>query len=204
MSACDCAGFDRLAAPYDRGMRFLERLCLRELRARLAPIAQGRILEIGIGTGANLSFYEPNASLVAVDESAEMLFFAKRRATSLGRYAFLNQGDVERLPFVAGAFDTVVASLVLCSVRDLSQALSEVLRVLRKGDSRLLLLEHMRPEAPTLGLVTDLLNYPWYRLNKRCHLNRRTLRAVQSAGFRIQKVERRLGGLVRLVIADTR
>lgn len=202
MAASDGVSFDRLAAPYDRGMRALERLLLRDMRAQLVPAAQGRILEIGIGTGANLPFYAPNASLTAVDESSQMLIFARRRAAALGRKVSLNQADVERLSFAADSFDTVVASLVFCSVHDISQALMEVRRVLRKGEGRFLLLEHMRPASPPLAWVTDLLNHPWYRLNRRCHLNRQTVQAVQGAGFRILRVEQRLGGLIRLVVAS--
>ncbi len=193
--------FDRLAAPYDRGMRPLERLWLRDLRKRLAPWARGRIVEIGIGTGANLPFYGPSARLTGVDESAEMLGFAANRAAALGKSMCLSQGDAERLPFAADSFDTVVASLVLCSVLDQSRALSELRRVLRKPDGCLLLLEHTRPDPFPLALLADLVNIPWYRFNKRCHLNRRTLLAVNRAGFRIVRVERKVGGLFRLVRA---
>ena len=179
----------------------MERLWLQDLRARLAPWARGRVIEIGIGTGANLPFYAPGARLTAIDESAEMLGFAACRAAALGKRMSFSQGDTERLPFASNTFDTVVLSLVLCSVIDQSRALGELRRVLREPDGCLLLLEHMRPDPFPLALLADLVNIPWYRLNKRCHLNRRTLQAVNQAGFRIVCVERKLGGLFRLVAA---
>lgn len=196
------ATFDHLAAPYDRGMALLEWLWLRQLRARLLPQARGKILEIGVGTGANFPFYPPSVRLTALDESAGMLAAAIRRASALNRRVAFSQGNAEHLAFRTGTFDTVVGSLVLCSVVHLEAALSELYRVLRRPGGRLLLLEHMRPWLHPLDRLTDLLNGPWYALNGRCHLNRNTEAAVVGAGFRIVHVESRLGGLFRSIVAE--
>jgi ubiquinone/menaquinone biosynthesis C-methylase UbiE len=193
--------FDRIAAPYDRGMAPLERMALREMRTRLVPRAEGRVLEIGIGTGANLPFYSPAVHLAAVDESADMLRVAAQRALALERGVHLSQADVEHLAFPAGYFDMAVASLVLCSVLDQRRALSELRRVLRKPGGQLLLLEHMRPHVRPLAWLVDLANIPWYAFNGRCHLNRETQEALVEAGFRVETAESRLGGLVRLLVA---
>jgi ubiquinone/menaquinone biosynthesis C-methylase UbiE len=182
-------------------MRPLETLLLRDLRTRLAPWARGRVLEIGIGTGANLPFYSPAARVTAIDESAEMLACAGRRAAALGRRVLLSQADTERLSFPTESFDTIVASLVLCSVLDQSRTLGELRRVLCRPDGYLLLLEHMRPDGFPLAWLADLLNIPWNALTKRCHLNRRTLREVSRAGFRVLHVETKFGGLFRLVVS---
>jgi len=198
----DPATFDRLAVPYDRGMALLEWLWLRSLRARLLPHVRGRVLEIGIGTGANLPFYPPSVCLMALDESAEMLVVAGRRALALGRCVYFSQGDAERLAFPTGSFDTVVGSLVLCSVVNLGCALEELRRVLRAPGGRLLLLEHTRPRPGPLAWLADRANGPWYAFNGRCHLNRDTEGAVIEAGFQVLHVERRLGGLLRLMVAE--
>jgi ubiquinone/menaquinone biosynthesis C-methylase UbiE len=195
--------FDRIAAPYDRGMAPLEKLGLQEMRARLLPHARGKVLEIGVGTGANLPFYPHSICLSAIDESTDMLQVAARRAESLDRCVYLSQGNVEHLAFPSDHFDTIVSSLVLCSVEDQSHALRELWRVLRKPGGRLLLLEHMRPEVRPLAWLADLANAPWYAFNGRCHLNRETERATVQAGFRVAQVESRLGGLVRLIVAQT-
>ncbi|MGD8462632.1 MAG: methyltransferase domain-containing protein [Anaerolineae bacterium] len=203
MTQSDATTFDKIAAPYDRGMAPLERLWLRSLRSRLLPHAQGRVLEIGVGTGANLPFYPDATHLTAIDESVEMLSFAAQRARLLDRPMLLGQNDVEHLAFPAGYFDTVVASLVLCSVVDQSRALAELRRVLRRPGGRLLLIEHMRPHVRPLAWLTDLANIPWYAFNGRCRLNRKTQEQLVHVGFEIRQVEMRVGGLFRLIIAQT-
>lgn len=205
------SSFDRLAVPYDRGMAPLERLWLRHMRAAMMPHAKGRVLEIGVGTGANLPFYQPRTvtGLAAIDESAEMLAAAARRAAALSQAAVhpmpmpvdMVQMDVEGLAFGDGTFDTVVGSLVLCSVLDQGRALAEIRRVLVKPGGRLLLMEHMRPCIRPLAWLADLANLPWYAFNGRCHLNRQTQEMVFRAGFRLEWVDSHVGGLFRLIIA---
>ena len=198
------ATFDRLAAPYDRGMAPLEKLALRQMRAQIVPRARGKVLEIGVGTGANMPFYGPSTRLTAIDESPDMLAVAARRSASLDNRASLSQMDVETLAFPSGYFDTVVTSLVLCSVVSQQRALAELRRVLRNPGGQLLLLEHMRPHVRPLGWLADLANIPWYGFNGRCNLNRETQQAVVQAGFELETVESRLGGLLRLIVAHSR
>jgi ubiquinone/menaquinone biosynthesis C-methylase UbiE len=199
----DASTFDRIAAPYDRGMAVLERFWLRRMRARLVPLAAGRVLEVGVGTGVNFRFYPPSTCVTAVDESPDMLAVAALRARTLGHSAHFGQMDAEHLGFPAGYFDTVLASLVLCSVIDQPRALAELKRVLKQPGGRLLLLEHMRPQNRPLSWLTDLANVPWYALNGRCHLNRETHRAVVNAGFQVDREESIVGGFVRLIVGRT-
>jgi ubiquinone/menaquinone biosynthesis C-methylase UbiE len=193
--------FDRIAAPYDRGMAALERLGLQRLRPRLLQAATGRVLEVGVGTGANLPFYSRSLCPTAIDESSDMLSVAARRAAALDRCVNLSRINVEHLAFRDAYFDTIVGSLVLCSVVDQPRALAELRRVLRAPGGQLLLLEHMRPEASVLAWLTDLANNPWYALNGRCHLNRKTQESIVQAGFELESVELKLGGLIRLIVA---
>jgi ubiquinone/menaquinone biosynthesis C-methylase UbiE len=193
--------FDRLATGYDRGMQPLERLWLGSMRARLLPRAQGDVLEIGVGTGANFPFYPQSARLTAADESADMLLAAAGRAAALDRRCSFHQVDAEHLPFPTERFDAVVGTLVLCSVRDQPNALTELKRVLRRPGGRLLLLEHVRPRREILARLTDVLNIPWYSFNGRCNINRETQRAVVEAGFLLERVDTRLGGLLRVIEA---
>ncbi len=193
--------FDRIASPYDRGMAPLERLGLARMRARLLPHARGNVLEVGVGTGVNLPLYPASTCVTAIDESPDMLAVAARRAANLDNCVHLAQMDLESLAFPAGHFDTVVASLVFCSVVDQARALGELRRVLHNPGGRLLLLEHMRPHSRPLAWITDLLNVPWYAFNGRCHLNRETQQAVARSGFELEQVESVLGGLVRLIVA---
>lgn len=203
MEKSEPSTFDHLAVLYDRDMAPLEKLWLKQMRARLLPYAAGNVLEIGVGTGANLPFYPPAVRLVAVDESVDMLVVAARRARDLKRCIRLSQGDAEHLAFPSGYFDTVVASLVLCSVVDQQRVIDELLRVLCRPGGRLLLLEHMRPRVRPLAWLVDLANIPWYARNGRCNLNRKTQQAIVKAGFQLERVESRLGGFFRLLVART-
>jgi ubiquinone/menaquinone biosynthesis C-methylase UbiE len=173
------------------------------MRSKLVPRAHGQTLEVGVGTGANFPFYPESVSLSAVDESRDMLAVAARRAASVDRRIVLAQADAANLAFPSGHFDTVVASLVLCSVVDQTAALREFKRVLCRPGGSLLLLEHMRPDNPPLALLVDLLNVPWYGFNQRCNLNRTTQRAVAQAGFQVVGVESKVGGFLRLIVART-
>ena len=195
------ATFDRLAAPYDRGMAPLEKLALRQMRARMVPYARGSVLEIGVGTGANMPFYAPSVYLTAIDESPDMLAVAAQRTASLGNCVTLSQMDVETLAFPSGIFDTVVTSLVLCSVVSQERALGELRRVLRSPGGLLLLMEHMRPHIRPLAWLMDLANLPWYAFNGRCNLNRETQQAIVQAGFELERVESKLGGFLRMIVA---
>lgn len=204
MSKTETNTFDQIAAPYDRGMALLERLWLRKMRRRLLPYAQGRVLEVGIGTGANLPHYPPSAKITGIDESADMLQVAARRSAALDGRASLGQINAEHLAFASGTFDAVVGSLVFCSVVDPLRALVEIRRVLHNPGGRLLLLEHMRPRVRPLAWLIDLADVPWYAFNGRCHLNRQTQRTIVSAGFEIERMEGRLGGFFRLIVARSR
>lgn len=201
MTLIDKSEFDRLAVRYDHGMSLLERLWLGGLRQRMLLRVRGRVLEVGIGTGANLPYYGSPVQLFALDESTDMLAVAAGRARSLHHQIFLCQADVEQLAFPTGFFDTIVASLVLCSVFEQDCALSEMRRVLSCPGGRLLLLEHMRPHSRLLAWLADILEVPWFALNGRCHLNRDTVETILAAGFRVLETETRLGGLLRLVVA---
>lgn len=193
--------FDRIASPYDKGMAPLEKLWLRDFRARMLPRAQGKVLEIGVGTGANFPFYAPSVCLSGIDESVDMLDIAAGRTAALDAGVHLGRMDAEHLAFPSGHFDTVVTSLVLCSVVDQTRTLGEMRRVLRKPGGRLILLEHQRPRVRPFAWLVDLANVPWYALNGRCNLNRETQQAIVQAGFELEHVDSKLGGLFRMLIA---
>src|SRR5215831_11162640 len=112
------AYYDSLAGRYDASIAFFERVLLEDGRQWAASRAFGDTLEIGIGTGRNLAYYPPDVRLIGVDVSEEMLSHARVRAAALGRQVELRQASAEHLAFADAAFDSVVATLVLCSVPD--------------------------------------------------------------------------------------
>jgi SAM-dependent methyltransferase len=181
---------NRLTATfYDPFLWFGERLGMQSRRRRLVNAARGRVLEIGAGTGLNLRHY-PDAvhELVLAEPSEPMAGQLARRRTTLGRPARIVAAPAEALPFEDGSFDTVVSTLVLCTVSDPERALAEVRRVLRPG-GRLLFCEHVRSDSPRLARWQDRLADPWAAVADGCRCNRETLKSISSQ-LEISTVER--------------
>jgi ubiquinone/menaquinone biosynthesis C-methylase UbiE len=174
------------AAAYDRMNARFEATHGAELRARLLEGASGRVLEIGAGTGANLPHY-PAAidELVLTEPNEAMLERARRRGATAARPATLVQASAQELPFPDESFDTVVSTVVLCSVPDQAAALREVRRVLRPG-GKLLFVEHVRSDDPRVAKWQDRLDPLWRRLADGCHPNRTTKAALEDAGFAVE------------------
>jgi ubiquinone/menaquinone biosynthesis C-methylase UbiE len=140
--------YDRVAHEYDSSIEALDRIVLGRGRGRLCSRARGRTLEIGVGTGANLAHYPPDASVTAIDLSPEMLAIAQQHAQELNLDIELQLGDAQALDFGDGEFDTVTATFLLSTVPDPQRAVFEMRRVLRPG-GRVLLLDFARsPIAP--------------------------------------------------------
>jgi ubiquinone/menaquinone biosynthesis C-methylase UbiE len=173
---------------YDRPMDLLGGVHRR--RRRLLSHAQGRVLEVGVGTGRNLDLYPPGVELTGIDISPRMLARARRRAEKLSLHGTLSLelADAGRLPFEDDAFDTAAATCVFCSVADPVGALGELGRVVRPG-GRVLLLEHVRPRGRLWGWAFDLLN-PLVRRLAGPNINRRTEDNVAAAGLEITDVRR--------------
>ena len=189
------------ARNYDRGMWTLERLSLRRLRRPLLAAARGNVLEIGAGTGANLPLYEPGLPVVAAAPRPESLAAAARKAgVAANTNATVPPANAHALPFPVASFDTVVGTLVFCSIADPPAALAEIRRVLRPG-GQLLLLEHVRGQTPLTRRLTDWLHPLWLALQGECHLNRETAATVASAGFRVARVESHGRGLLQIIHA---
>lgn len=185
-------GVEQIPWIYDLAMAVAERGRLRRWREWLTRGAAGRVLELGCGTGRNLPFYGPGAPAVAVDPHPWNLQVARRRAHGVP----LVVARAEALPFRSGAFQTVVASLVLCSVDEPPSALAEVARVLAPGGS-LRAIEHVRAHSPLGARLQDLGQRPWTWFTGGCHPNRDTERALAAAGFRVEDEGRRARGVMR-------
>jgi ubiquinone/menaquinone biosynthesis C-methylase UbiE len=190
--------FDGTASIYDIAVAPLELAGLSRLRQRLVAEAHGAVLEIGAGTGVNFSHYAEGTRVFALDESREMLSTARKRPCRA--CATVTQADAQSLPFSSHTFQTVIGTLVFCSIPDPTRALTEIRRVLQSGGT-LLLLEHTRGHHPIAAALTDLLNPVWFSLNGSCHLNRQTARSVAEAGFHVTRLERHAGGIVQVIRA---
>ena len=178
------------ACVYDRLTAGAEAAGLGAHRECLLSGAVGRVLEIGAGTGANLAFYNDGvATITFAEPEAPMARRLARRIREQPRRAALVQAPAEALPFADAQFDTVVSTLVLCTVADQARALSEIRRVLTPG-GHLLFLEHVRSDEPRLAAWQDRLNGLNRIVAHGCNCNRSTLDAIRAADFTITALER--------------
>lgn len=173
--------YDRIAPIYDAMESLLEFRIAHWRRDLWARAGDGRILELGVGTGKNIKYYPPGAKITGIDISPKMLDRAERRATRLGRSVELLQADAQALPFETGSFDMVVATFVFCSVPDPVLGLKEARRVLAP-DGTLLLLEHVLSRKAVLGTLMNWMNPITVWLTG-ANINRDTIANVKLAGF---------------------
>lgn len=161
-------------------------------RKELIAEAEGRVLEIGIGTGANLPYYSGRVTeIVGIEPDAAMLDRARQAALALRLPAplTLEVGDAQHLDFPDGSFDTVLMCLVLCTIPDPLQALREAGRVLKPG-GQVLFLEHVRSPEAGIARWQDRLTPLWKVMACGCCLNRDTAATFREAGFRFQRLRR--------------
>jgi ubiquinone/menaquinone biosynthesis C-methylase UbiE len=199
----EARGHPFVARIYDRLLARSERAGLSEMRRSLLAGASGRTLEIGAGTGLNLSHYtDAVTELVLAEPDPHMAERLRARAASeppVPARVEVISAPAEQLPFEDASFDTVVSTLVLCTVEEPKSALAEARRVLVEG-GRLLFLEHVRAESPRLAWWQDRLERPWGRVAGGCHPNRATGETLAGAGLWIEQLDReRFPKGVRLV-----
>lgn len=191
--------YEAVADRYDRLIALSEKLLFGDGRAWARAHARGDVLEIAIGTGRNLPHYPDDPRLTGIDLSPAMLAIARRRAEQLGRVVDLRVGDAQALAFPDGRFDTVVATLALCTIPDDRAAVAEAKRVLRPG-GRLGLLEHVRSPLRIVRAVQRLLD-PLFVRCEVDHLLREPLCQVEAEGFVVEHLERSKWGIVERLSA---
>lgn len=176
------------AAFYDRAMAASEREGLGALRAELLAGAHGRVLELGAGTGANLAYYPAGLDVLLLAEpEGPMARRLRPRAAAAPQPTEVLEAPAAALPVADAGVDTVVATLVLCTVPDVDAALAEVRRVLAPG-GRLLFLEHVRHPDPTRARRQDRWNPIQQRIAHGCNVNRPTPDLIARAGFTLHDV----------------
>lgn len=186
------------ARNYDRGLWLLEISSLRRLRQNLLREVNGAVLEIGMGTGANLPFYNGVDYVAGIDlRPAHLAGAVGRKETPPFGVSCAN---AHHLPFGNGRFDTIVSTLVFCSIPDPCAALAEIKRVL-KPNGRFYLLEHVRGQNPVSRRLTDWLHPAWFALQGECHLNRETAVTLQQAGFTIETSSSHGFGVIQMMVA---
>ena len=161
---------------------------LEPYRERVLAGAEGRVLEIGIGAGANLKFYPQRVKeILALEPSAKLISMARSAAgESSHRITAVNfmEASAEAIPLEPGTVDTVVMTWTLCSIPAPLQALREMRRVLKPG-GQLLFVEHGQSPDGSVKKWQDRLTPLWKRIAGGCHLNRPVSRLLEDAGFHV-------------------
>ena len=183
------ATWGRLVAwGYDWFMSSSEEAGLRERRRQLLREASGRCLEIGAGTGLNLTLWpESIESLTLSEPDSHMAAQLRKRVAQSGRPVEVIEASGEALPFDDSSFDSVALTLVLCTAPDPAAVLREVGRVLRP-DGRFLFMEHVRADDPGLARWQDRLHGPWYAFGYGCNCNRDTLATITHSNLEVERV----------------
>jgi ubiquinone/menaquinone biosynthesis C-methylase UbiE len=176
------------AALYDRSLKATEEGGLRQMRRELLSQANGRTVDLGAGTGANLDLFpEAVSELVMVEPDPHMLKQLRAKVAGRGG-AEIMAASAQELPFADDSFDTAVFTLVLCTVPDPELALREAARVLKPG-GKLLFIEHVRADEAGLASWQDRLEKPWRFFADGCHCNRDTVAMIESSPLQLDLVE---------------
>jgi ubiquinone/menaquinone biosynthesis C-methylase UbiE len=195
--------YNRIAPIYNALEWVVEHLAFRAWRAKLWSYLGGeqRVLEVGVGTGKNFPYHPADVDVVGLDLSERMLAQARQKRREMGTHVPLVQLDAQRMAFADDIFDAAVATFVFCSVPDPVQGLREIRRVVRPG-GQVILLEHVRVNAPLIGPLMDLLDPLVVRVMG-AHIKRQTEENVRRAGLDIVAVESLTpGALVKLIRAQ--
>jgi ubiquinone/menaquinone biosynthesis C-methylase UbiE len=157
-------------------------------RERIVADARGEVLEVGAGNGFNFPHYRAATRVVAIEPDPAMRKRGAARARAASVPIALGPGDAHSLDFPDASFDTVIFSLVLCTIPDPARALSEARRVLKPG-GEIRFYEHVRGKDPAIARRQDRFLKPWRVVNRGCHPNRDTVRTIEAAGFRFSELE---------------
>jgi ubiquinone/menaquinone biosynthesis C-methylase UbiE len=158
-------------------------------RERAISAAEGRVLEIGIGSGLNLPFYPAQVrEIFGIDPSPRLVDMARRAAATSSAPVSFIEGSAEMIPLDDGSIDTVVTTWTLCTIPAAEQALHEMRRVLKPG-GQLLFVEHgLSPEA-SVSRWQNRLTPIWKRIGGGCHLNRPVREMIEAGGFEITQLD---------------
>lgn len=192
--------YDRFSKVYDLFESPMERRAFSKYRERALGLVNGKVLEVGVGTGKNFQYYPRNVEVIGVDFSRGMLEKAERRRRGLGlKNVRLLHMDVQNLEFEDSIFDTAVSTFVFCTVPDPVKGLREVYRVLKPG-GKAIFLEHMKSESKLLNVPLYMME-PFMRAMTGTSMLRETQDNIEKAGFQIENVENLFFDIVRLIIA---
>ena len=179
---------------YDVFMRPLERGSFKKIRTDLLSRAEGKVIELGSGTGINFPLYQQVRSVTAIEPNQYMIERSlKNKELALVPIEII-QTNAEQLPFEDHTYDTVVATLVFCTIPNVERALQEMKRIC-KPNGKILLFEHVKMDNPFLANMQNILTPFWKKICDGCCLNRDTISVLKSQGFHVFEIKKYYRGL---------
>jgi len=159
-------------------------------RQKVVPLAEGRVLEVGIGSGLNLPYYDPAKieRVIGLDPAEEMLTYARRKSETAPFTVEYLAVQGESIPLESQSVDTVLVTYTLCTIPDVIAALENMRRVLKQS-GRLVFCEHGRDPDEAVRRWQGRLNPLWKRISGGCNLDRDIPALIEAAGFRIDKLD---------------
>ncbi|MGL5544812.1 MAG: class I SAM-dependent methyltransferase [Cetobacterium sp.] len=191
--------YSRIAKLFDK---IEQNMPMKSVKENAVQMLNGKILEVGIGSGGCLEYYPKDADLTGIDFSIGMLELAKKKSKLLDmKNITLLDMDIENMSFEDESFDSVFSSCVFCTVPNPEKGIGEVYRVLKK-DGKAVFIEHMKSENEIINIALRFLNI-FTKLILGTSLLRETEKTIKNAGF--SKVTSRnimLGDVVRFIVAE--
>ncbi|MDO5841299.1 class I SAM-dependent methyltransferase [Methanosarcina mazei] len=179
--------YNRIAPVYELLDLPLEFFFFRKWRKEALSGLSGKVLEIGVGSGRNLKYYQAGCSVTGIDASEGMLEKARQKTRGV-KNVNLFLMDAEHLEFPDNSFDYIIATFVLCTIPDPVIALKEMRRVL-KPSGELIALEHMHSSNPVISLFEHMID-PFLFFLLGDHTTRHTVKNIQEAGFTILEAKK--------------
>ncbi len=186
--------YDRISSLFD----VMDHMIQSSWRKKLLENLYGNVLEVGVGTGSNLSYYPANVHVTGIDFSPKMLAKAYEKVDKSKSKIVLKEMDVQQMHFPDYTFDFVVSTCVFCSVPDPVQGLKEIRRAV-KPEGKILMLEHMRSENSLAGIILDLINPLTVRIIG-ANVNRNTIKNIEKAGLKIEKQSFLMTSIMRKLV----
>ncbi|WP_204466454.1 class I SAM-dependent methyltransferase [Shouchella xiaoxiensis] len=189
--------YNRLAKNYTTSVNTP---ALANYRKKIIKNASGEVLEVGVGSGVNFSFYnKEKVQVTGIDFSQNMIKYAEKAAFRSQVKAIFSCEDVESLSLEANSYDCIISTLTLCSYRDPVETLNNFNKWCRK-DGFILLMEHGLSTNKAISTFQYLINPVFHKLSG-CHCNRNIIRIIKKSEIELTKVERHMSGIINLIWA---
>ncbi|MCF7885977.1 MAG: class I SAM-dependent methyltransferase [Candidatus Marinimicrobia bacterium] len=172
---------------YDNAEYLMERLFFRRIRNETIGSLEGEILEIGVGTGKNLKYYNRSAQVTGIDISSKMLEKAREKSDNINLRFELKKMDAQDLTFQSNTFDSIIGTFVFCSIPDPVMAMKEIKRV-AKPNANIIFIEHVLSNNKVIAYLENLIN-PIVSSTFGFELNRNTKENIKNSGLTIEKDE---------------